>query len=428
MRTGPSEGWILAGVLDGVDAAPALAENVAGLPYVLRLALDLAVAGAKRIIVLWQGPADPPALDAILADKRLTSRAQVTVASAPPTGDDADAVVVLRADRVYHRDMPKQAIAAWKSSTAPVAVIAGAEHDAVTVTDRAGARRLAEAALRPGGLADARARATDVATAEVPYKGFTTAAPDRRALRRAERRLVWSLRKSADGIAAKLLNRHISLPFTWLLMRTPVHPNHSTVVAFLCAVVGAVIIGQGGWAAGALGMFFVELGSIVDGIDGELARLKYLFSRVGQWMDTVSDDLANIAYVTGITINLTAAGTTWALPLGVVALTCFAITQSTQYYLITTVYKSGDLAAIPWAFQSSEFLSSRPTGLVATIKATIPKMLKRDFAVTMFFVFALIGHLEVILLIFSAGAIAFFLVFWVQFFRNLESVRAARAR
>lgn len=426
MRTGPSEGWILAGVLDGAPAQPALTTEVAGLPYVLRLALDLAVAGAKRITVVWTGPDAPPELAAVLADPRLTSRAAVEVATAAPTGEAGDAIVAVRADRIYHRDMPKQAIAAWRTSEARVARIAGAEHDAVFVAERAIAAAAVARASRPGGIAEALGGVA-TAAAEVPYKGFTATASDKRAFARAERQLVWSLRKSADGIAAKLLNRHISLPITYLLMRTRVHPNHSTVVAFLCAVVGAIIIGQGGWAAGAAGMFFVELGSIVDGIDGELARLKYLFSRLGQWMDTVSDDLANIAYVTGITVNLHAAGVRWAVPLGAVALACFAITQTTQYLLISTVYKSGDLAAIPWAFQSSEFLSSRPTGIVAWVRSTVPKMLKRDFAVTMFFVFAVVGHLELILLVFSAGAISFFCVFWVQFFRNLKSVRAARA-
>jgi phosphatidylglycerophosphate synthase len=429
MRTGPSEGWILAGVLDGTEPYPRLTDNVAGLPYVLRLALDMAVAGVKRIAVIWQGgepPEDVEAIEKILDDQRLASRAAASFCTGMPPGDEHDAVLVTRADRIYHRDIPKQVVAAWKSSDAALAKVDGAAHDAVVVTDRATARKLAHAAQTPDGI-HAVVETLPAATADVPYLGFTTPARERRALRRAERRLVWSLRKSADGIAAKALNRHISLPLTWLLMRTPVHPNHSTVVAFLCAVAGAIVIGQGGWAAGAAGMALVELGSIVDGIDGELARLKYQFSRLGQWMDTVSDDLANICYVTGIAFSLREAGMTWAFPVAVIALVCFVITQTAQYLLISLVYKSGDLAAIPWAFQSSDFLSSKPTGFVARVKATVPKMLKRDFAVSMFFVFALIGHLEFILAVFSAGAISFFVVFWIQLVRNRQSLRTARA-
>ena len=201
-------------------------------------------------------------------------------------------------------------------SESRIAKVAGDEHDGVVVTDRATATVLARVAAEPGKLAAAlhqraprcnRMGSTpsdDVALAPVPYLGFTTAAADRSALRRAERRLVWSLRKSADGIASKLLNRHLSLPITWLLMRTRVIPNHVTLTALVCALIGSVVIAQGGYAAGAAGMLLVELGSIIDGVDGELARLKFLFSRAGQWLDTIVDDVANICYSGGIMLTL----------------------------------------------------------------------------------------------------------------------------
>lgn len=434
MRNAPREGWILAGTLDGRSAAPGLLEELAGIPHALRLAGELALAGVARITIVWCGGGAPPELGAIAADPRLASRARLTVATAPPPGDDADAIAVVRADRVFHRDMPKQAISAWRGAEARLAKVAGDEHDAVFVADHATARRLAARAAEPGGiaaevaaLAAAPAGSPGIATAPVPYLGFTTTAVDARGRRRAERRLVWSLRKSADGIAAKLLNRHISLPISWLLCRTPVHPNHVTVVAFLCALAGGITLSRGGYLAGVIGMLLVELGSIVDGIDGELARLKFLFSRLGQWLDTVADDLGNIAYTTGAAVNLHLAGVTWAAPLAAAAATAFALTQGTQYYLIARVYKSGDLAAIPWAFQSSEFLSQRPKGLVPWIKATAPKLLKRDFAVTLFTVCAIARHLEVILLVFSAGAFAFFAVFFVQLARNWRSIQGHRA-
>jgi len=76
----------------------------------------------------------------------------------------------------------------------------------VFATDRATARELLACAPTPGAIAALIAR-TPVALAPPPYLAFTMAAPDPRALRRAERRLVWSLRKSADGIAATWINR-----------------------------------------------------------------------------------------------------------------------------------------------------------------------------------------------------------------------------
>lgn len=427
MRPAPKEGWILAGVVDGVPAQPALLDELAGVPHILRLACDLALAGATRIFVLWSGTAPPPSLAAIATDPRLAQRATLEVPHQPPGGSDADGILVVRADRVYHRDIPVRVAKAWQPSDARLAKVTGEEHDAVVATDRRTARILAARAPVAGGLAAELARLSvlrEIVAAEPPYLAFTTPVTDRASLRRAERRLVWSLRKSADGIAAKLLNRHLSLPISWLLARTRIHPNHVTLIALACALTGALVIAQGGYRAGVAGMLLVELGSIIDGIDGELARLRFQFSRSGQWLDTIVDDISTIGYAAGVTANLTAAGMPWVVPVCTVAVVAFTITQCTQYLLIKTVYRSGDLAAIPWAFQSSEFLSRRSTGVVAWMRLTAPKLFKRDFVVTLCVVFAILGHLELILASFAGGAAVFFVVFWVQAARNRAAILA----
>jgi len=426
-RTTPTEAWILAGVVDGRDAQPALLDELAGIPYALRLACDLALAGATRIVVVWRGRGAAPDLGAIARDPRLASRATLEVVRDVPAGGDADGILVARADRVYHRDTPVRVVAAWQRSTLRLAKVSGEEHDAIVATDRRTARVLAARAEVQGGLAAELARLSvvrEIAGAEPPYLGFTMAAPDRRARSVAERRLVWSLRKSADGIAAKLVNRRLSLPVSWLLARTRIHPNHVTLIALACALAGAVVMSRGGYTAGVAGMLLVELGSIIDGIDGELARLRFQFSRGGQWLDTVVDDVSTVGYATGVTVSLAAAGVTWAIPVCVASVLAFAITQGTQYALIRVVYRSGDLAAIPWAFQSSEFLSRRSSGVLAWVRLTAPKLFKRDFVVTLCLGFALVGHLELILASFAGGAAVFFIVFWTQAIRHRAAITA----
>ena len=427
-RTTPVEAWILAGTLDGKPARPALDEDVGGLPHLFRLAGELQMAGVKRAYVIAREPVARELLDKLRTEPRL-AKITIAVVAEPPSGGNHDAIVVVRGDRIFHRDIPKAAVTAWTSSRAKLAKVAGTEHDGVVVTDRVHATILARTAADTGKFAAELARIRDVANAEPPYLAFTAAAPDRPTLRRVERQLVWSLRKSADGIASKLINRHLSLPMTWLLMRTRVIPNHVTLTALACAITGAIVIGQGGYLAGAIGMLLVNFGSIIDGVDGEIARLKFLFSRTGQWLDTVVDDIGNVFYSGGIMLNLHAAGVSWALPLWAAATIGFVLTQSSQYWLIARVYGSGDLAAIPWAFQSTSFLSQQPKGIVPWIKTTFPKLLKRDSALTIFTIFALAGQLDWILVGYCTGALVFFAVFFVQLARNLASVRRAlRAR
>lgn len=417
-----AEGWILAGTVDGTPCYPALDTTIAGLPHLWRLVGELVMCGVHRVFVLGDPQVARVLIAGLEADPRF-AKARVTVAAEPPAGAAHDGIVVVRADRVFHRDIPKAAVAAWRDSTATLGRVDG--DDAVYVCDRGTAGELAAAAAEPGALASAAGSVADTVAAPAPYLGFTAAVRTPAQLRAAQRRLVWSLRKSADGIASKLINRHVSLPITWLVMRTRVVPNQVTLTALVCAMAGAIVIGQGGYLAGAIGMLLVELGSIVDGIDGELARLKFLFSRTGQWLDTVVDDIANVCYSTGIMLNLTAAGVTWAKPLWLAATIGFVLTQTSQYWLIKRVYHSGDLAAIPWAFQSTAFLSQRPRGVWPWIKATAPKLLKRDSAVTIFTIFALAGHLDWILVGYCTGALVFFFVFFVQFVRNAGAVRRA---
>jgi phosphatidylglycerophosphate synthase len=424
----PAEAWILAGMVDGRPALPALDDNVGGLPHLMRIAGELAMAGIQRAYVIVREGVPRQLLEALRADPRL-AKISLTAVPEPPSGASGDAIVVVRSDRLFHRDIPKAAVTAWTRSSAKLAKVAGDEHDAVVVTDRVQATVLARNAREPGKYgAELRRAAPDggeVALAAVPYLGFTAPITDRPSMRRAERRLVWSLRKSADGIASKLLNRRLSLPITYTVMRTRLLPNHVTLAALGCAIAGAFVIARGGYTAGVLGMLLVNFGSIIDGVDGEIARLKFQFSRLGQWLDTLADDVGNVFYSGGIMLNLDAAGVHWAWPLWVTATTCFVLTQSSQYWLIRRVYGSGDLAAIPWAFQSSDFLSQRPKGLWPWLKTTAPKLLKRDSALTIFVGCALAGHLDWILVAYSAGALVFFVVFFVQFARNAGSVRRA---
>jgi hypothetical protein len=280
MRGGPSEGWILAGTLDGALAFPTLTDDVAGMPYVLRLACDLVSAGCTTIHVVWASDLPAPDITPVVNDPRLKG-ALLDVIAGVPAGAATDAIAVLRADRVYHRDIPKQVAAAWRESDAPAAVLAGS--DDIVVTDRVHARAHASAAPTLGGL-DAVLVGLDNVEGTPPYLAFTTGVRDPRDLRRAERTLVWSLRKAADGIASRWINRHLSLPISWLLMRTPVHPNHVTIFCFCLAVTGGVVIAQGGYLAAVIGMLLVYLGTIIDGVDGVLARVKFRFSQLGQWV------------------------------------------------------------------------------------------------------------------------------------------------
>ena len=115
----------------------------------------------------------------------------------------------------------------------------------------------------------------------------------------AKRRLFGTLRKplarEADGLTAYYINRPISLACSRVLVNLPVSPNHVTGFNVLIALLGGAMIltAQPLWIA--LGAMMMQLVSIFDGIDGEIARVKLEMSEAGAWFDVAADDVARMA-------------------------------------------------------------------------------------------------------------------------------------
>jgi len=102
-----------------------------------------------------------------------------------------------------------------------------------------------------------------------------------------------------NGYVSRHINRKISEPVARLLAKTKVTPNQVTWMAFGIALMSffSFILGQN-IIAGLL----VQLSSIVDGIDGSLARLKGMTSEFGGFLDSVLDRYADILIVLGLTV------------------------------------------------------------------------------------------------------------------------------
>jgi phosphatidylglycerophosphate synthase len=62
-----------------------------------------------------------------------------------------------------------------------------------------------------------------------------------------------------------------------------------------------------GRLAGLVGGALVQAGSVVDGCDGEVARLRHVASPRGGWLDTMLDRYADLAVVLAVTFSYSAA-------------------------------------------------------------------------------------------------------------------------
>lgn len=133
--------------------------------------------------------------------------------------------------------------------------------------------------------------------------------------------LVWAAgRKPFDGLVARHLNRPVSLAISRVLVHTPVTPNHVTIACMVLGLIGAACIARGGYEWTLLGALLFQLNSIVDGVDGELARVKLAESRLGQLLDNLCDGVTLHATFAAVLVNAAQGGMGLAVGFGAVGL------------------------------------------------------------------------------------------------------------
>jgi phosphatidylglycerophosphate synthase len=108
--------------------------------------------------------------------------------------------------------------------------------------------------------------------------------------------------KDTDNTLARL-NRRISLPISIALIRTPLTPNQLSVLLVGLGFYSAWLFSLGHYWTGILAAFISLAASILDGCDGEIARLKYQESALGCWIETLGDYTYYVAIFVGLTIG-----------------------------------------------------------------------------------------------------------------------------
>ncbi len=103
-----------------------------------------------------------------------------------------------------------------------------------------------------------------------------------------------------DGFISYHINRKISKRITEKLVESELSPNQLTLLSFLITILASLLFSFGTYILNFLSGFLTQFGSIFDGCDGEVARLKYKASPYGAWLDTVLDRYADTFLGIGI--------------------------------------------------------------------------------------------------------------------------------
>jgi phosphatidylglycerophosphate synthase len=236
---------------------------------------------------------------------------------------------------------------------------------------------------------------------QLPEGCFAQPAADPVQARQAERRLFRSFIKQTDGWFSQHLNRPVSLWITRRIVHLPVHPNAVTAFCLLLGALSGWSAAQGTPAGLAAGGVLFQIASILDGVDGEIARARLLQSKTGEWLDTVCDDATNALFIAGVTLGVHRATLDlfWLL-LGGSSLVVYGVTLLIMYGGLIINRRKATLLAFQEEIRRPGY---RPGRVKAWLVALQP-FIKRDFYGYAFMVSALLGLPKIIIAGWSVGA------------------------
>jgi CDP-L-myo-inositol myo-inositolphosphotransferase len=241
----------------------------------------------------------------------------------------------------------------------------------------------------------------------------------------AERRLFAALTKSTDGWVSRHINRVISKQISRRLMNHAVSPNAVTAAALFIGILSMVANLCASpdrlWAL-ALGGFLFQLSSVVDGCDGELARLKFDFSEFGAWFDTISDLIVNVGYIAtfGVAVSLATESWLWAGLMGLgILMAAHAIAT------VTKVLRDSNetyLPAMNWSYKDEQQSAS----LFQRICRRFDFMARRDFYAFAFMLLSFSALSALGLTVLKVTVSLSVTVIWFVFMQNLRTQRKNR--
>ncbi len=173
--------------------------------------------------------------------------------------------------------------------------------------------------------------------------------------------------KSTDGLVSKYLNRRLSTRLTLLIIKygIPLTPNQVSLISFLIGIASAITYVLGNYVLGAI---LIQISSIIDGVDGELARALGRCSSLGAFIDALLDRFVDLSVITAITYSLIASGTV----------------NPVIAYLVGTTALTGDLLVSYLHARGEASLKEHPARI-----GSIPNFASRDVRLFMIFILTL---------------------------------------
>lgn len=248
------------------------------------------------------------------------------------------------------------------------------------------------------GVADCETvltKALAAPSAEAPLGAFLDARGA--AAARSAEILYARLAKENDGYIAKL-DRTLSIGITRILIPCPITPNHVTTAGLILGLLGAWWLAAPSARVQFYGALVLWFCCLLDGCDGEIARLKHLSSPSGAAYDVWADHLTHLL-------------TFVALPIGVARLH-----PGQDWFIPGTLLVSGFIAC---GFSVWYLVLRIPEDRRGPLALTVERIASRDYVYLILLLTAL-GRLDWFVWAAAIGSHLFNAFLWLQASRVVE--------
>ena len=203
-----------------------------------------------------------------------------------------------------------------------------------------------------------------------------------------QKNLLQSSGLKNDSFMDKTITRFFSRRLTSFFLKTPLSPNTITILSLFIGLLSAIFFIPGTHQNNMIGAGLLLLSAWVDCTDGEVARLKFLESKIGGKLDIICDNLVHFAVFFSIGIGL------------------YQSTGDNIFVLLGSLAVLGSL--ISFLLLSSSIIDKKE---IASTNMAYPKktntltdnMANRDFIYLLFFM-SLIGRVDIFIYFTAFGS------------------------
>jgi len=227
---------------------------------------------------------------------------------------------------------------------------------------------------------------------------------DKDSAKKAEDLLFDHVGKTATGWISRNINSKFSLPTSMLLVKTPLTPNMISIginiIGSFCGIFYAI-------GHPVIGALFMHIATVLDRCDGEVARVKLMETKKGQWVDTISDQATVLSFLIGVPLGYYfISNNPIALVLGGINISIFLFFLIWSFYFLSRYTNSGSLVAY---FEVDKLVEPQKTSLIRKILKIVRPLGRRNVYSLAFIFIAIFGGYPWVLGLTTVAAILFFI-------------------